>query len=173
MRSFAELEQIWVARAPLPRTRGRVSLVTVRTDRGVHETPERIHLTPDDGVVGDRWKADDGKLTSQVSVMMTAVAELVGDGEQPLHMSGDNLIVDLDLSEAAVAIGTRWRIGTALLEVTPELHTPCKLFSARFGAEAFRWVARKEHRARRLRGLMCRVIEAGEIAPGDVLELVD
>jgi hypothetical protein len=173
MRSFAELEQAWAALAPLPRVEGTVSLVTVRTDRGVHETPQRIRLSPDDGVVGDRWKRDDGKLTSQVSVMMTAVAELVGDGEQPLHMAGDNLLVDLDLGEAAVAVGTRWRIGSALLEVTPEPHTPCKLFSARFGVDASRWVAEPGHSARRLRGLMCQVIEAGEIAVGDVVEVVE
>ena len=162
-----------MARSPLPRDRGTVSLVTVRTDRGVHETPERIRLTRDDGVVGDRWRRDDGKRGSQVSVMMTAVAELVGDGEQPLHMAGDNLLVNLDLSEAAVAVGTRWRVGTALLEVTPELHTPCKLFSARFGADATRWVGDAGHRARRLRGLMCKVIEAGEIAVGDAIEVTD
>ncbi len=160
-----ELELAWQAAAPAPRGSGTVRLICVRVEEGIHETPERCELTLDEGVVGDRWTTGPRYLHSQVTLMNVRVTELVLREGAPLDLPGDNFQVDLDLSEEALPVGTRVRIGGALLEVSAEPHTGCKKFSARFGLDALKWV--NAHRDRRLRGVNCRVLEAGSVAVGD------
>jgi MOSC domain-containing protein YiiM len=86
---------------------------------------------------------------------------------QPLALAGDNLIVDLDLSSANLPIGSRLRVGSAIVEVTPKRHKGCRKFSGRFGVDALRFVAKLDTYERRLRGLYVRVIEPGFAGPGD------
>ncbi len=169
MRSRDELERLLLAQRPAPRGRGRVDLLVVRSEPGLHLTPERAELTPERGMVGDRWSQAlpaVREVGRQLTLMMTHVAELVCDG-QPLDLPGDNLLVSLDLGEHALPVGTRLRAGTALLEVSDKPHTGCKKFVARFGAAAMEWVNDEPGRARRLRGLNCLVIEPGQVAVGD------
>ena len=103
--------------------------------------------------------------------MMLPVAELVCDG-QALHWPGDNLLVSLDLDEAALPIGSRLRAGDALLEVSDKPHAGCKKFSARFGQDAMRWVNTKENLRKKLRGINCRVVEGGQVRKGDAITVV-
>ena len=173
MRTFEELEQLWGEEPRSPANRGTVDLVVVRTGAGIHETPARIELDPTKGLIGDRWADKDrDSFGEQITLINSTVAKLLCGDEQPLHMSGDNFHVDLDISEAALPVGARLRFGEAVLEVTPDPHTGCKKFSERFGAEALRWVNYKPNRVNRLRGVHCRVIESGHVTPGDVVELV-
>jgi MOSC domain-containing protein YiiM len=133
--------------------------------------PERVKVSAAGGVEGDRWSRDEGDPEVQVTMMMTRVAELLSArAGLPLHLAGDNLLVDLDLHASSLPAGARLRVGTAVLEVTAEPHLGCKKFRERFGAEALRWVNDKAHRERRLRGVNCRVVVDGEIALGDSIE---
>jgi hypothetical protein len=174
MRTRDELQRLYAERAPAPRSRGRVDLLVVRTAPGQHETPSAVDVTPEQGMVGDRWvkgwrwRRD---VDRQLTLMMTGVAELVCDG-QPLHLPGDNLLVNLDLGTHAVPIGSRLRAGAALLEVTNKPHNGCKKFMARFGEDALAWINDEQGRARKLRGINCRVIEAGKIRVSDTIEIV-
>jgi MOSC domain-containing protein YiiM len=70
-----------------------------------------------------------------------------------------------------VRIASGQHVGAALLEVTPKPHSGCKKFLARFGAEALAWINEERGRARKLRGINCRVIEAGVIRAGDTIEI--
>jgi MOSC domain-containing protein YiiM len=89
-----------------------------------------------------------------------------------VEAAGDNFLVDLDLSEAALPVGARLRVGGAVLEVSAEPHTGCKKFRERFGGEALRWVNHRDNRALRLRGVNCRVVADGEVAVGDAVEVI-
>jgi hypothetical protein len=160
-------EARWSTAEPAPRGSGTVRLICVRVRDGLHETPERGEITVDDGLVGDRWATGKRDLDAQITLMNVRVADLIGG---PLDLAGDNFQVDLDLSEEALPVGTRLRIGTALLEVSPVPHTGCKKFRERFGLEALTWV--NDHRDRRLRGMNCRVVESGEVSVGDLVEVV-
>jgi hypothetical protein len=165
----SELEAAWSAAPPPARERGQVDLIVVRKGAGAHETPARVTATVEGGLAGDRWSIDDRDPLFQVTLMMTRVARLLGE---PLDRAGDNLLVDLDLSEEALPVGARLLAGAVVLEVTPEPHLGCKKFSERFGAGALRWVNLKEHRHRRLRGVNCRVVEGGEVAVGDAVRVL-
>ncbi len=174
MRTHAELEHLWTARVPVPRGRGRVDLLVVRSAPGRRETPSEALVTCEEGMVGDRWVKGfrwRRKVARQLTLMMTGVAELVCDG-QPLHLPGDNLLVDLDLGSDALPIGSRLRAGAALLEVSKVPHNGCKKFVARFGEDAMAWVNDPLGKARKLRGVNCQVLEAGVIRVGDTIEVL-
>ena len=161
-----DFEARWTATERSPRGSGTVELICLRLGEGRHETPERVEVTVAGGLEGDRWAA--GKRPdpdAQVTLMNVRVARLVALDGKPLDAPGDNFLVDLDLSEEQLPIGTRLRIGTALLEVSPVPHTGCRKFRERFGLDALTWV--NDHRDRRLRGMNCRVLEAGSVAVGD------
>lgn len=160
-------------RLPAPPTdRGRVDLVVIRPESGLRLTPDSALLTPDEGVRGDRWRLlSENSLESQVTLMRADAARVFTNG-QPPALPGDNLLVDLDLHENNLPAGTRLRIGAALCEVTAKPHTGCAKFAARFGAEARAITADPEFVEWRLRGIHVRVIEAGEVRPGDGVEVL-
>ena len=116
------------------------------------ETPERLHLTPDEGVPGDAWgRNPERKLEAQIAVMQRDIADLIANG-QPLTLFGDSLFVDFNLSTANLPIGSRLRVGEAVVEVTPMPHNGCSKFKARFGADALFFVNAKPTRHLNLRG---------------------
>jgi MOSC domain-containing protein YiiM len=167
MSTAQDFEARWAAAEPAPRGTGTVRGICVRVDEGVHQMPERVEVTVEDGVAGDRWATGRRDRDAQVTLMNVRVAELIGG---PLDRGGDNFQVDLDLSEEALPVGTRLQIGSALLEVSPAPHTGCKKFRERFGLDALVWV--NDNRDRRLRGMNCRVLEAGAVAVGDRVAVV-
>ena len=158
---------------PAPNSRGRLTLIIKRGLRGVRETPDRVLLGLDTGVPGDAWGRDPERIpVAQLAVMQHDVAQLISNG-QPLVLSGDNLILDLDLCNENLPTGSRLRIGEAVLEVTPKPHNGCAKFKARFGADALRFVSNPALRHRNLRGIYLRVVEAGEVAVGDAVEVIE
>lgn len=179
-RSLDELASGLDALPPSPRDRGRVVLMN---GRGADEDRTRVPsstLTPEAGLPEDRWAADRGPgeqrygsdyADMQLATMEVAVAELIANG-QPLALFGDNLFLELDLSDANLPNGSRLRVGNALLEVTPFPHNGCRKFRDRFGAGALRFVAEQSRRRRNLRGIYLRVIEEGKVSVGDQVEVI-
>lgn len=164
---------MWQNLPPAPRGCGQVSMIVVRTGMGVRHCPDKVSVTAADGLDGDSWDAvRDPERKAQVTLMERRVADLVSGEWNGPEMAGDNFLVDLDLSEGAMPIGSRLRIGSALLEVTDEPHAGCKRFRERFGPGALRWINLKDHRDRKLRGINCRVIEDGTVSLGDSIEVV-
>jgi len=165
-RTAEELERAFGALPPPPADAGRVALIVSRPATDVREVLARARLTPEEGLAGDRWyQRSDRKADAQLAVMRRDVAELVANG-QPIALAGDNLFVDLDLSVENLPVGSRLRVGGAVVEVTPMPHNGCSKFRARFGADAFRLVNAPSTRHLNLRGVYWRVIEAGEVRSG-------
>ena len=172
---FLGLERLRASLDAFSRARtdvGSVALVVVRGERGRRATPDGVTLHPNDGVRGDAWGRDPHReLDAQIAVMEADVAELIANG-QPLTLFGDSLFLDLDLSEDNLPPGSTLRVGTALLEVTPEPHTGCRKFRSRFGGDALRFVSAPDLAHRRLRGVYMRVVEEGVASPDDAVQVV-
>ena len=140
--------------------------------------PERAELTPEDGLVGDRWrktswvKLPDGSPDPvvQITLMNARCIALVAGEREQWAIAGDNLFVDLDLSKENLPAGTRLKVGECVLEITSKPHNGCFKFKGRFGAAAVKFVNSKEGKSLRLRGVHARVIVGGMIAVGDRIE---
>jgi MOSC domain-containing protein YiiM len=171
-RPLAELEAGLRALPEPPRDSGRLALIVRRRADGVRETPDRATLSPEEGVPGDGWSRRPPRdPEAQLAVMRRDVAELIANG-QPLVLFGDNLFVDLDVSAANLPVGTRLRVGRALVEVSPKPHDGCLKFKGRFGNDALRLVQARATRHQNLRGIYWKVAEAGEARVGDAIEVL-
>ncbi len=166
------LERSLAAMPGAPADRGRLVLLVRRWEGGLRETPERVRLEPDAGLPGDAWgRQKEPRPEAQITVRQIDVAELIANG-QPLTLFGDNLFLDLDLSVSNLPTGSRLQVGGATLEVTSKPHNGCKKFHARFGADALRFVSRPDLRHRNFRGIYMRVVQPGEAALGDPVEVI-
>jgi MOSC domain-containing protein YiiM len=154
------------------RDSGWLALIVCRGADGVRETPARARLSPDEGLARDGWsRRPPRQPEAQLAVMRRDVAELIANG-QPLSVFGDNLFVDLDISAANLPVGTRLRVGGAVVEMSPKPHNGCSKFKGRFGADALALVAAPPTRPGNLRGVYWRVVEAGVAAVGDPIEVL-
>lgn len=173
MKSFEELTEQWNDGPRPPRDQGEVKVICLRKGDGVHESVETGELSVEAGLVGDRWSSgEQPERHSQLTLISARVSELIAHPALAGYESGDNFVVDLDLSEENLSPGTRLRLGEALVEITPEPHTGCAKFAARFGPPALKFVNYKPTRPQRLRGVHAEVIEPGSVRVGDVVRVL-
>jgi MOSC domain-containing protein YiiM len=160
-----------------PRDVGFLRGIVIRPDdlgEGGRKILKKARLTSEAGLLGDRWAGHEKSLgRDQVSLINVHVLEsLAGKDPGNKARSGDNLQVDLDLSEANLPPGTRISVGSCVLEVSEQAHTPCLSFHRRFGKSSVRKVLRANKRGLRGRGVLCMVVQAGEIALGDEMRVL-
>lgn len=163
-----------------PADHGPLALIVRRPALGERETLDVGELNVQTGLVGDTWPArkssrmPDGSPhpDMQITLMNARVIALIAQSPERWALAGDQLYVDLDLSTDNVPPGTRLAVGTAVVEITAQLHTGCQKFSSRFGADAFKWVNTPEGRRMGLRGVNAKVIQPGTIRVGDVAHKV-
>ena len=107
----------------------------------------------------------------QLNIMNARAIRLLADSpdRDRWALAGDQLYLDLDLSEANLPAGTRLALGTAVIEITDQPHTGCHKFSARFGVDALRAVNSPVGRELHLRGINARVVESGVVRAGDAV----
>jgi MOSC domain-containing protein YiiM len=101
--------------------------------------------------------------------MNARAAAVIAGAREGWPMAGDQLFVDLDLSESNLPPGTRLAIGSTELEITAEPHRGCGKFSRRFGKDAMKFVNSEAGRELNLRGIYAKVISAGTVRTGDAI----
>jgi len=171
-RVLVELEAGLLSLAPAPKDSGKLACLVRRRADGVREMPDRVLLTPEEGVPGDGWsRRPPRNIEAQLAVMRRDVAELIANG-QSLDVFGDNLFVDLDISAVNLPVGTRLRVGRALVEVTPKPHNGCSKFKGRFGEDALQFVGAVITRPQNLRGIYWKVVEPGEAGIGAPIQVL-
>ncbi len=163
-----------------PKDNGELELIVRRPEVDARESVVQGHLDVAEGLVGDNWLArgcrhmPDGAADPemQLNIMNSRVVQLVADDAARRELAGDQLYVDLDLSDENLPPGTRLSIGDAVIEVTEPPHTGCKKFAARFGVDAMVFVNSGLGKKLNFRGINAKVVRSGDIRVGDVMRKV-
>ena len=171
-----ELEAGLGAILEAPKDAGRLELIVRRPAVDERETLEEAVLDPAVGLVGDSWSQRASSRTGngtphpdmQINIMNARVIGLIAGRRERWGLAGDQLYLDLDLSEENLPAGTRLALGSAIVEVTDQPHTGCGKFVERFGVEAMKFVNSPLGRRLHLRGINARVVRGGTIRRGDV-----
>lgn len=160
-----------------PKQAGTVELIARRPAEGERELLYEARLDPVEGLVGDSWRTRGSRATAdgsahpdlQLTVMNARVTALVAQTRDRWALAGDQLYVDLDLSEANLPAGSRLQVGSAVIEITAEPHTGCGKFTRRFGVAASKLVNSPVGRELNMRGRNARVVSGGSVRTGDTV----
>jgi hypothetical protein len=160
-----------------PPDHGRVDLIVRRPAENAREVLAEARLDRVEGLVGDTWRVRPSNLTRdrsphpdlQLTLMSSRVAALVAGDDERRQLAGDQLYVDLDLSEANLPPGTRLTLGSAVIEISDKPHRGCRKFADRFGQEALEFVNSAVGRQLRLRGVNARIVTTGTVRVGDTI----
>ena len=163
-----------------PKDNGVLKMIVRRPSEDAREVIDQAELDFSEGLIGDNWKMRGSKhtvdrsanLNAQITIMNARCIALIAQGEERWALAGDQLYVDLSLSDENLPPGTRLAIGSAILEVSAQPHTGCSKFSARFGVDAMKFVNSKEGKLLHLRGINTRVVRGGIIHVGDTVKKV-
>jgi len=161
-----------------PKNNGVLKMIVRRPGIDKREVVDEGELNTVEGLAGDTWKARESGHTSdgavntdnQITIMNARTIALLAQDEEHWSLAGDQLYIDMDLSTDNLPPGTRLALGSAVIEVSAAPHTGCKKFSSRFGVEAMKFVNSPEGKQLHLRGINAKVIQAGAIRVGDVVE---
>lgn len=153
-----------------PKEQGTLAMIVARPAVGEREVLLEGELDTTVGLVGDSWslreKVDPD---AQLNVMSARAIEVVSPDVKRRPLAGDQLYLDIDLSDENLPPGSRLQVGPAVIEITPKPHTGCAKFAARFGPEATRFVNTGEGKRLHLRGVCAKVITGGIITVGDAV----
>jgi hypothetical protein len=160
-----------------PKDGGRLEMIVIRPRDKARVVLEECDVSLRLGVHGDMWAQgcwktlEDGSPHPdvQVTLMNSRCIALLAQGKSRWPLAGDQLYVDLDLSDENLPVGQRLALGTAILEITAIAHTGCAAFAQRFGPDALKLVNSSTGKRLHLRGIYARVIQDGHIKTGDIV----
>lgn len=160
-----------------PQDNGTVEMIVCRPENNHRQILERAEFDTVEGLVGDNWYArgsrhtDDGKAepAAQIAIMNSRLLSALSPDRTCWPLAGDQLFLDLDLSEENLPPGQRLQLGNVILEITDKPHNGCKKFTERFGLDAMKFVDAEKRR----RGIYAIVIEAGVVETGDTVSKLE
>ena len=168
--AYEELEAGLEALRAAPRERGVLEMIVRRPRSGEREVLEVGELSVEDGLLGDRWAVK--RSGEQLTLIGARTIALLAQTRERWPLAGDQLYVDLDLSEDHLPPGTRIEIGQAIVEVSAEPHTGCRKFRERFGLDGMRFVGSAIGKTLRLRGIHAWVKQSGIVRVGDAVTVL-
>ncbi|MCY3911825.1 MAG: MOSC domain-containing protein [Chloroflexi bacterium] len=159
-----------------PADGGPVRMIVRRPEVDAREVIAEGELDVATGLVGDGWKDRGSTVTptggpniaAQVTIINSRLLNLLAQSEERWPLAGDQLVIDIDMSEENLPPGSQLSIGSAVIEISKEPHTGCAKFAARFGHDALRFISTPLGRQMRMRGINTRVVQSGTVRVGDV-----
>lgn len=156
-----------------PKDNGTLNLIVRRPQEDAREVLETGELDIANGLVGDCWPTyNEGEIDTQLAIMNSRIIDLLAQDKDRWKLAGDQLFIDLNLTDENLPAGTRLEIGSAVIEVTSQPHNGCKKFVARFGLDAMKFVNSPVGKQYHLRGIYAKVIRSGTIRPGDTVKKI-
>ena len=155
-----------------PKDNGTLDLIVRRPREDDREVLETGELDVEKGLVGDNWLTDDRNTEAQIAIMNSRIIELLAQDKERWKLAGDQLYIDLNLTDENLPAGTQLQIGSAILEVSPKPHNGCRKFVERFGLDAMKFVNSAVGKQFHLRGIYARVVQSGTIRQGDAVRKV-
>lgn len=160
-----------------PKDRGILKMIVRRPGVEQREVLVEGMLDTQEGLVGDNWihRGSNSTLDGsahpgrQITIMNARVISLLAQSQERWNLAGDQLYIDMDLTEANLPAGTRLKLGEAVIEITDQPHTGCYKFSNRFGPAALKFISSDEGNRLRMRGIYARVVQNGAIHTGDMV----
>lgn len=147
-----------------PKDHGILELIVCRPEINERKVLDEAAFDLEFGLIGDNWKTRGSSRTNdgfghpemQLNIINSRAAQSVAQDSSRWQLAGDQLCIDLDLSDENLPAGSRLEIGSAIIEVTAIPHTGCKKFVGRFGLEAMKFVNSTVGKALYLRGDKCK-----------------
>ncbi|MBX7221594.1 MAG: MOSC domain-containing protein [Blastocatellia bacterium] len=163
----------WIRQSP--RNTGVLELIVCRPQVDEREVLKTGHLNLEEGLAGDNWnrkrssRTPDGSAhpDMQLNLMNARAIALIARDKDRWQWAGDQLFVDMDLTDEHLPPGTRLSIGSAVIEVTSQPHNGCQKFADRFGLAALKFVNSPVGKELHLRGINAKVVQPGTIRVGD------
>jgi hypothetical protein len=151
-----------------PTDDGTLTNIFVRPEVDQRIALQQCDMSAAQGVHGDMWlRKGQADVNAQIMLINTRALALLARTPDRWALAGDQLVVDLDLSDDNLPPGQRLALGTAILEVTSKPHTGCAKFAQRFGKEALAFVNSAEGWRLHMRGICARVVQDGTAQVGD------
>ncbi len=145
-------------------------MIVQRPPPGERRVVETAKIDLEQGLVGDHWIDRSCPAEAQITLMGQRAIATIEPDRRRWPLAGDQLIADLDLSEAHLPAGSWLAVGSVVLEVSALPHTGCRKYVDWFGLDAMAFVNSPEGRALRLRGVNLRVVQGGTIRIGDPIQ---
>ncbi|EEE35545.1 conserved hypothetical protein [Rhodobacteraceae bacterium KLH11] len=163
-----------------PKDDAAIESLCFRPFQGGRSFPDNLQMSAEHGIKGERWLTDpwlrlpDGRPDPriQVSILPLRVMNLCWRDRTNAVHPGDTMVADLDMSEANLPVGTRLRVGSAVIEVSDMFNTACVKWQARYGDESLHWINHPTYRPLRLRGVLCRIVVDGTVHDSDRIRVM-
>lgn len=138
---------------------GKIVAVSVSRNKGERKSSvDRVELRQDYGIAGDAHAGGWHRQVSLLSIESIRTMRALGLDVNPGDFAENFTTEGIDLP--ALPVGTRFKVGRAVLEVTQigkECHTRCAIYH-----QAGECVMPKE-------GIFAKVVTAGTVRPGDII----
>ena len=163
-----------------PNDNALVDMIVCRPTEGNRKILQEGFLDKVIGLEGDNWidrgsaKTADGcsHPDMQLNIMNSRSITLIARQKDRWQLAGDQLFIDLNLTDKNIPAGTRLSIGDAIIEVTAIPHNGCKKFTERYGIDAVKFVNSPIGKELHLRGVNAKIIKSGKIKVSDVVKKI-
>jgi len=157
---------------------GSLEMIVIRPAENERKILESGELSMDQGLIGDNWATRGSRRTKdgsanydqQLNIMNSRSIALIAGSKDNWKLAGDQLFIDLNLSDKNLPPGSRLSIGNSIIEITSLPHNGCKKFASRFGIEAVKFANSATGKKYHLRGVNAKIIRPGSIKVGDTVK---